>query len=72
MAEAVRLIGAAFPVRPWCVGIHAVFAPGAHDLLAAAGPAGIVTTNTIPHASNEIDVSSLLAAAIGRLAAGSA
>jgi ribose-phosphate pyrophosphokinase len=72
MAEAVRLIGDSFQARPWCVGIHAVFAPGAHDLLAAARPAGIVTTNTIAHASNEIDISPLLAAAIRRLTAGSA
>jgi len=47
-----------------CLAVHAVFAPGAHDVLAAAGPARIVTTNTIPHASNAIDIVPALADAI--------
>ena len=43
--------------RPaWCVGVHAVFAADAYAALETAGAAGIVTTNTIPHASNRIDV----------------
>ena len=49
-----------------CVGVHAVFAAGAFDALRAAGPARIVTTNTIAHETNAIDVSS----ALGEAAAG--
>ncbi|MEH6647831.1 ribose-phosphate diphosphokinase [Sulfitobacter sp.] len=44
-----------------CVIIHAVFAGSAYEDVLAAGAARIVTTNTIPHDSNEISVGSLLA-----------
>lgn len=39
-----------------CIGTHAVFAPGAHESLLACGVRGIVTCNTIEHATNGIDV----------------
>ncbi|HJQ83432.1 MAG TPA: ribose-phosphate diphosphokinase [Candidatus Binatia bacterium] len=55
--------GAAAPV---CLGVHAVFAEGAHDALRAAGAARIVTTNTIVHPSNAIDVHDLVAGGVGR------
>jgi ribose-phosphate pyrophosphokinase len=42
-----------------CVGVHGVFAPGAYEGLKALS-ARIVTTNTIPHQTNEIDVTPLL------------
>jgi len=44
----------------WCVGVHAVFARDAHNSLQRAGAAGIVTTTTIPHSSNRIDVAETL------------
>lgn len=50
--------------RPVCLGIHAVFAPRAHEELEAERPQAIVTTNTIPHPSNAIDVVPLLAEAV--------
>jgi ribose-phosphate pyrophosphokinase len=40
----------------WCIGVHAVFAGGAYRSLQSAGAAGIITTTTIPHSSNRIDV----------------
>ena len=49
---------------PVCVGVHAVFAPGAYDELRVAGAATIVTCNTIPHVSNIIDLSGDLARAV--------
>ncbi len=52
-----------------CVGVHAVFAPGAYEALKAAGPARIVTANTIPHETNAIDVAPALAAAVQDLMA---
>jgi ribose-phosphate pyrophosphokinase len=51
-----------------CVGVHAVFSDGAYEALRQAGPAQIVTTNTIRHESNAIDVSALLCGAISDLA----
>ena len=47
-----------------CIGVHAVFAPGAYETLQAASPARIVTTNTIGHPTNAIDVSELLTNAV--------
>lgn len=48
--------------RPLCLGIHAVFAADAYEELLAARPCGIVTTNSIPHPSNAIDLTGLIAA----------
>jgi ribose-phosphate pyrophosphokinase len=47
-----------------CIGVHAVFGYKAFDALRAAGPARIVTVNTIFHETNEIDVSPLLVEAV--------
>jgi len=49
---------------PACVAVHAVFAEGAYDELQAAGASCVVTTNTIPHPSNCVDVTPALAAAL--------
>lgn len=48
---------------PVCVAVHAVFGPWVHEGLVEAGAARVVTTNTIEHPSNEIDVSPLVAEA---------
>ena len=45
---------------PICIGVHAVFADQSYDALKAAGPAEIVTCNTIAHETNAIDVAALL------------
>lgn len=45
---------------PVCLGVHAVFAEGSQDLLVKVADR-IVTTNTIAHATNGIDLSSDLA-----------
>lgn len=47
---------------PVCAGVHAVFAPFAYWGLLDAGAAKVVTTNTIEHDSNAIDVSAIVAA----------
>lgn len=52
---------------PVCVVIHAVFAAGAYDRVLEAGAQRIVTTDSIPHASNGISIASLLADAWRRL-----
>lgn len=46
---------------PVCVGIHAVFAGSAYHDLKNAGVQQIVTCNTIPHETNQIDLSDVLA-----------
>lgn len=50
-----------------CIGVHAVFADDAYRQLQAAGPAQIVTCNTIPHPSNAIDLHDILAERVSNL-----
>ncbi len=49
---------------PVCVAVHGIFAGNAYQDLRAAGAARIVTSNTVPHESNLIDVAPLLAEAV--------
>lgn len=60
MIESVGQLRAAGHSAPICLGVHAVFAPGAYEALRAAGAARVVTTNSIPHDSNAIDLSAAL------------
>jgi ribose-phosphate pyrophosphokinase len=46
---------------PVCIGIHAVFAGDALEEMCRSGIETIITTNTIPHLTNRLDVSGLLA-----------
>ena len=46
-----------------CVVIHPVFAQNAYEQLLAAGPALVVSTDSIPHPSNAISLAGLLAQA---------
>jgi ribose-phosphate pyrophosphokinase len=47
-----------------CLVIHPVFAGPALDAVRAAGADVVVSTNTVPHPTNGIDVAPLLAAAL--------
>lgn len=67
MIEAVRLIVQRGGAAPVCIAVHGVFADHSDRLLAQAG-ARVVTSNTIPHASNGIEVGQILASAVGELA----
>lgn len=62
-AEALRARG--FP-PPLCVIVHAIFAGDAFAELSAVA-AGIVSTDTLTHASNAISVTSLIAGALATL-----
>jgi len=61
MIETVGHLQRAGMAPPVCVGVHGVFVAGAEDALRAAGAARVVTSNTIPHATNAIDVAPLIA-----------
>ena len=56
---------------PVCLAVHGVFAAQAYESLHAAGAARIVTTNSIAHASNGIDVGGVLAGPVQRAMEGS-
>jgi len=64
MIAAVRQLQAAGLPPPVCIGVHALFAGDAYAALQAAGPARIVTCDTVPHASNGIALGAALAAAV--------
>lgn len=64
MIEATRQLRAAGSAPPMCVAIHAVFADALHEALIDAGAHGIVTCDTIAHATNQIGVGDPLAAAV--------
>jgi ribose-phosphate pyrophosphokinase len=63
MLEATRSLRAAGSTPPVCIAIHAVFADAVESDLVSAGASGIVTCNTITHASNRICVADPIAAA---------
>ncbi|HKS56484.1 MAG TPA: ribose-phosphate pyrophosphokinase [Steroidobacteraceae bacterium] len=73
MIEAVRQLRErhrAEGIAPICVGVHGVFSETAYEMLRLAGPARIVTTNSIAHPTNAIDLSTLLAAPVRRRLSG--
>lgn len=61
MIETVGHLKAAGLAPPVCVGVHAVFADEAYEELQGAGAGQVVTCTTIPHVSNQIDLTELLA-----------
>jgi ribose-phosphate pyrophosphokinase len=63
MLEAVRVIVQPGASRPVCVAVHGLFADQSDILLAQTG-ARVVTSNSVPHKTNEIDVGDLMASAI--------
>lgn len=72
MIEAVRLVRALGHRPPVCVAVHAIFAGDAFERLQASEPAAIVSSNTIAHPSNAIDVSAQIGASIDRAIAAAA
>lgn len=63
----VRRVGLAAPL---CIGVHALFAPGAYEELLASKPARVLTCDTVAHASNEISVVEPVARALAELMEG--
>ncbi|MBI3676078.1 MAG: ribose-phosphate pyrophosphokinase [Proteobacteria bacterium] len=66
MLEAVRHVAQFTEAQPVCLAVHGIFAEDSDVALAREG-ARIVTTNTVRHASNAIDVAPLLAEALTSL-----
>ena len=69
MIETIGHLKRAGMSPPICIGVHGLFASGAFEKLDALA-AHVVTTNTIPHSSNEIDTVDLIVTGI-RAASGS-
>jgi ribose-phosphate pyrophosphokinase len=67
MLETIRLLTAQGRPAPVCLAVHGLFADRADVLLAQAG-ARVVTSNSVPHATNDIDLAPLLAEATSQIA----
>jgi ribose-phosphate pyrophosphokinase len=67
MIEAVKLLKANGWATPICLAVHGIFADGSDQILAKAG-AQVVTSNTIAHQSNRLDVTPLLVTALKEFA----
>lgn len=67
MVEASRLLVAAGLTKPACVAIHGLFAGDSFRMLSEVADV-IVTTNSIAHPSNAIDLSDQIAAAVVEIA----
>lgn len=70
LVHTIERLAAAGTSAPVCLVIHAVFAGSAHGDILAAGAARIITTDTIPHPSNGIGTSSLLAETVHKVIKG--
>ena len=70
MIETVGHLRRAGMAPPVCVGVHGVFAEGAEAALRDAGAARVITSDTIPHPTNAIDVAPLVAEACADPASG--
>lgn len=68
MIQATRRLVEAGLLAPICLGVHGIFAGDARRLLQEAGAARVVTTRSVPHATNEIEVVDLLAEPLSELA----
>lgn len=63
LIQAIERLLAAGARPPVCIVIHAVFAGNAHGDILAAGAARVVTTDSIPHSTNEISLAGMLSTA---------
>lgn len=63
MLEAARLVSREGGAQPVCVAVHGVFADQSDELLEHAG-VRVITSNSIRHCTNEIDLAEALADAV--------
>ncbi len=64
MIETIGHLRNAGMKTPVCIGVHAVFSGNAFEELRKSGTERIITTNTIPHSSNGIDVAAVICESI--------
>ena len=63
MIEAIRILESRGSASVVCVAVHGLFSDDSDELLAKAG-ARVVTSNSVPHRTNHIDVAPILASAV--------
>ena len=67
MVAALSRLRATSSPPPVCVAVHALFGGDAYDKLVEAGAQRIATCNTVPHASNAIDIHPVVVRAVRRM-----
>lgn len=67
MIETVGHLKDAGLAPPVCIGVHGIFAGNAFAELQESGVARVVTSNTVPHTTNAIDVCGLLAGGLDKI-----
>lgn len=67
MIETIEHLKEAKMKAPICIGVHGVFSGDAFENLNNAGTRLIVTCNSIPHSSNQIDLSNLISDAVQKM-----
>ena len=67
MIETVKHLRSVISRAPLCIAVHPIFAGSAYEDLLAAGAAQVVSCNTIEHASNAIDIHSVVGQTVRRL-----
>jgi len=70
LIEIINHLARAGMRSPTCIAVHGLFAGNAYPELLAAAAGQIVTTDTIPHKSNAINISGLLAEGIKKIRVG--
>lgn len=68
MIETTRNLIAAGLQSPVCLGVHGIFSGNAHRMLEEAGAGRIVTSRTVSHPSNDVEIVDLLEAPVRQLA----
>jgi len=64
LSQTIQILAEQGWESPICVAAHGIFAEGAFEKLMAVGAKEIVTSDSVPHHSNRIDLAPLLASAI--------
>ena len=64
MEAAIKELRQSGFAAPTVVAVHGIFAEDSYDRLRAAGAGRIVSTNSVPHASNAIDLSEVITEAV--------
>ncbi len=64
MIETIGRLKRAGMKPPICIGVHGIFSGNAFEELIEAGAGAIITTNTIYHPSNKVEIADLIAPAL--------
>ena len=68
MLETLKLLNSRGFEKPICIGVHALFNQDTAQKLRLAGAEKVITCNTIPHSTNQIDITAIVAKGLQSIA----